>query len=232
MDPVLDRGGAGTRAPIAQAVSERGTARSARAWAVLVVVTALGLAADLWTKEVAFARLAGSPVVVDRAEVIALLAEQRAAGRPLDLGTLRPAVSREVIPGVLEFTLVLNPGAVFGIGAGQRWVFVGFTVAAVGFAGWMFARWTRPREHVAQAGIGLLLSGGLGNLYDRLVYACVRDFIHPLPRVRVGGWEVWPYVSNVADLLLLIGIGILLVHVWRTGEKKPKRSGPAPGPSR
>lgn len=209
-----------------------GTVRCPRAWAVLVVVTILGLAADLVTKEIAFDRLAPVPVVIDRAEVVALMEEQRRASVPLDLSRLRPSVARPVIPYVLEFTLVLNPGAVFGIGAGQRWVFVGFTVAAIAFAGWMFARWTRPREHVAQAGIALLLAGGLGNLYDRLVFACVRDFIHPLPRVAIGGWEVWPYVSNVADLLLLIGIGILLWHVWRTGEKRPKRSVPAPGSSR
>ncbi|MBO6514574.1 MAG: hypothetical protein JJ974_11475, partial [Phycisphaerales bacterium] len=58
----------------------------------------------------------------------------------------------------------------------------------------------------------------------RLVFACVRDFIHPLPGMKLpfgltwpngGSDEVWPYVSNVADLYLLIGIGLLLVYTWR-----------------
>lgn len=192
--------------------------RSRGAWGLLVVVTALGFLADVWTKDAAFGRVADGPVVVQRERVLA----------SNNLTNLVPAHAPvTVVPHLLEFTLVLNRGAVFGIGAGKRWFFVGFTVLALGFGLWMFGAWTRPRDHAAHAAIGLLLAGGLGNLYDRLAYACVRDFIHPLPGVMMpfgsslpgGAREVWPYVSNVADLFLLIGIGILIVHVWRTGRR-------------
>jgi len=126
---------------------------------------------------------------------------------------------------------VLNPGAVFGIGPGRRWLFIGFTLIALGFSLWMFGRLTRARDRVAHVGLGLLISGGLGNLYDRVVFGCVRDFIHPLPGVLLPfGWrlpsgerELWPYVSNVADLLLLVGIGMLLVTFWKKGDK-PQRA--------
>ncbi len=123
----------------------------------------------------------------------------------------------------------LNPGAVFGIGAGKRWFFVGFTGAAMGLAVWMFGAWTRPKDRWAHAGIGLLVAGGVGNLYDRLIYGCVRDFIHPLPGVLLpfgwtmplnGGREIWPYVSNIADLWLLIGIGMLMVYLWKQGAHR------------
>jgi len=30
-----------------------------------------------------------------------------------------------------------------------------------------------------------------------------------------GGTEVWPYVSNIADLFLIIGIGILVIRALR-----------------
>jgi signal peptidase II len=94
---------------------------------------------------------------------------------------------------------------------------------------WMFAKWTRSRDTLAHASIGLLLGGGLGNLYDRLALGCVRDFLHPLPGLRwPGGWkpfggdgQIWPYVSNVADLLLLIGIGLLLIFLWRRPHDHP-----------
>jgi lipoprotein signal peptidase len=67
------------------------------------------------------------------------------------------------------------------------------------------------------------MGGGLGNLYDRLALGCVRDFLHPLPGLKFpGGWkplggdgQIWPYVSNIADLLLLIGIAMLLLFLWR-----------------
>jgi lipoprotein signal peptidase len=63
-------------------------------------------------------------------------------------------------------------------------------------------------------------------LYDRLVYACVRDFIHPLPGVMYpfawpasfAGKEVWPYVSNVADALLIVGVVML---AWRALKTPP-----------
>lgn len=199
------------------------TLRSRAAWAVLLVVTALGLASDLVSKSVAFERIADRPVVVDREQVLRAQREGRS------LGSLVPPASITVVPNVLDLSLVLNPGAVFGIGAGKRWFFVGFTAAALGLALWMFAAWTRPRDYAAHAAIGLLVSGGLGNLYDRILYGCVRDFLHPLPGINMpfglnmpltGQREIWPYVSNGADLWLLIGIGMLMWYLWRSGKEK------------
>lgn len=197
--------------------------RSNRAWKVLIIVTVLALFADLASKYLAFSFVMDAPVTVVREQVLA-----KAADNPRLINTLIPDHQpMVVIPKVLHFTLVLNPGAVFGIGPGQRWFFIAFTVVALGFGLMMFARWTTARDHWAHAAIGLLIGGGLGNLYDRLTYACVRDFIHPLPGWKwpfslnlplIGfqrGAAVWPYVSNVADALLLIGIGMLLVHLWR-----------------
>jgi signal peptidase II len=196
--------------------------RSVRAWIVLGLVVVLGLASDLWTKHAAFERVAEVPVRIDRDRVIELFESGRSVGSDIPLHA-----PRVVIPGLLELTLVQNPGAVFGMGAGKRWIFVGFTVAALAFGLLMFGRWTRSHEWGSHAAIGLLIAGGLGNLYDRVMYACVRDFIHPLPGLNLplgwswpwGGREVWPYVSNVADLWLLIGIGILLVHGMRAPKK-------------
>jgi signal peptidase II len=117
---------------------------------------------------------------------------------------------------------VLTPGAVFGMGPGQRWFVIGFTLLALGFGMLMFAKWTTASDRFAHIAIGLLIGGGLGNLYDRLTLGCVRDFLHPLPGWKwPRGWtlagtnEVWPYVSNLADLFLLIGILMLLLHLWR-----------------
>ncbi|MBS0196626.1 MAG: signal peptidase II [Planctomycetes bacterium] len=175
----------------------------------------VGLAIDLWTKVWAFKTVAGSPVVVSREEVLS-------SGW---LGRLIPQHDPvTVIPNILDFTLVLNPGAVFGMGAGKRWFFVVFTGAALAFGLMLFARWTKRNDTWAHISVALLLAGGLGNLYDRLVFGCVRDFIHPLPGVRLpfgirwpgGGNEVWPWVSNVADLWLIIGIGILVLRTLRT----------------
>jgi signal peptidase II len=199
-----------------------GALRSPGAWGVLLLVTVLGLAVDLASKAIAFAKIAGVPVTVSRERVMEISTQ----GRTLS-SLIPPHEPMVVVPKLLNLTLVLNPGAVFGIGAGKRWFFVAFTVGALGLAVWMFGAWTRGRDRFAHVAIALLLAGGLGNLYDRLMYACVRDFIHPLPGMDLpfgwrmpltGGREVWPYVSNVADLWLLIGIAMLMWFLWRGGR--------------
>jgi len=65
------------------------------------------------------------------------------------------------------------------------------------------------------AGKVLVLGGALGNLYDRVAYEAVRDFID----VHLFGWD-YP-VFNVADAALVVGIVILLVRSWRD-RKKPE----------
>lgn len=190
---------------------------------MLLSVTLLSIIADLGSKWLAFRSVAPAPVVVNLIDV----------RRVSDLdprmvnSLIPPHPPMVVVPGGLNLTLVLNPGAVFGIGPGQQWFFIAFTVVALTFGLLMFARWTRPADRAAHAAIGLLIGGGIGNLYDRLFYGCVRDFLHPLPDAKwpftldllgfgfKSGSPIWPYVSNVADALLLLGIGVLLVHLWR-----------------
>jgi len=191
--------------------------RSRRAWATLAAVAIVGVAVDLVTKLLAFRHVTETPVRVDREQVIAL--------PPSQINQLIPRHEPvNVIPYLLDFQLVLNPGAVFGVGPGKRLFFVIFTLVAIGFALWIFARWTRAADRWAHFGIGLVMAGGVGNLYDRLVHGCVRDFIHPLPGVNLpfgitwpgGAAGVWPWVSNVADAFLLIGIGLLVASLWRS----------------
>ena len=191
------------------------TLKSPRAWAWLIGTIFFGAITDLISKSIAFERVADVPVHINRTEVL---------NEP-NLGNLIPYHEPVVaISNLLEFTLVLNPGAVFGIGAGQRWFFIIFTLIAMIVATVLFAKWTKPRDWIAHAGFGLIIAGGIGNLYDRLLFGCVRDFIHPLPGVKLpfgitwpngGSNEAWPYVSNVADLYLLIGIALLLIYTWK-----------------
>lgn len=183
-------------------------------WTLLLVLILVLTAVDLASKTIAFKTLAPTPVALDRTAVL----------EATELQTLLPAHEPTVVvPHLLEFKLVLNPGAVFGIGAGKRTFFIIATALAIGFATWMFARWTDRRDRWAHAAIAMVVAGGLGNLYDRIRFACVRDFLHPLPGVEFpfgistpwSGREVWPYVSNLADLWLIIGVGVLVLFLWK-----------------
>ncbi|HBS29451.1 MAG TPA: hypothetical protein DEB06_08380 [Phycisphaerales bacterium] len=213
--------------------------RSPRAWTVLLLVVIVCLGADLASKWAAFRWVAGAPVAVKRADVLSAGASR--------LATLIPAHAPVVVvPHGLELKLVLNSGAVFGAGQGKRWFFIAFTISALGFALVLFARWSTARDTLTHCAIALILAGGLGNLYDRLRFACVRDFLHPLPTATLpfgltwpgGERALWPYVSNVADAFLLVGIAILMWRLWRaegptapaidSGSPIPQPPGPRP----
>lgn len=202
-----------------------------RGWTILLVTLVIGLIADLGSKWWAFHSIADAPVVVKRDDVLA-----QTKIDPTDLMRLIPPHKPVGIHKVFEFQLVLNNGAVFGAGQGKRWMFIGFTAVVLIIAMYSYARYASPKSRWTPFAVGLVVSGGIGNLYDRIVFGCVRDFLHPLAGLEFPGgirWpngspEVWPYVSNVADAALLFGIAILIVKMWHvdTAAKK-SRSAPA-----
>ncbi len=125
------------------------------------------------------------------------------------------------VPGWLQFEFVRNPGAVFGIAPGQT-VGVPDRVGRGHRVPDLPVRRQRPAVAVYQVVLGVLLAGVLGNMYDRVAFGSVRDMIHALP-----GWrwpagvhralpflpaDVFPYIFNVADSLLCVGVGVMLVY--------------------
>ncbi|MCA9284807.1 MAG: signal peptidase II [Phycisphaerales bacterium] len=198
--------------------------RSPAACLLLLAVTVAALAIDLATKQWAFRTVAGEPVELRYAEV----AHDTNYRLPFHTGV------RALPYDLLDFRLVVNHGAVFGLGNGRRAVFIVFTIGAVLAGAFVFARWTRKGDWLTHVAIGLVLAGGLGNLYDRIVYGAVRDFFHMLPRWHLpfglawpgGNNEAFPWVFNVADVCLLAGMALLLIGVHRSERRL--RHAPAP----
>jgi signal peptidase II len=127
---------------------------------------------------------------------------------------------------------------VFGLGENRRGAFIAFTVFAAAAGLFVFARWTSPKDRVAHVALGLILAGGIGNLYDRIAYGVVRDFLHLFPGRHLpfgwswprGGSELFPWVFNVADMMLLAGMGLLMIHLNRA-ETRRKRAVQADAPA-
>jgi signal peptidase II len=187
---------------------------SLAAWLTLAVVFGVGLAGDLLTKSWAFATVAGRPVNLVYSEIV---------GNPRYPLPWHEGV-RALPWDLLDFRLVLNHGAVFGVGQNRQRIFIGFTMVAATVALVFFARWTRANARIAHIAIGMILAGGIGNLYDRLTVGAVRDFLHMLPRWNLPWglrWpnnptsEVFPWIFNVADVLLLAGMAIFLMYAYR-----------------
>jgi signal peptidase II len=112
----------------------------------------------------------------------------------------------------LNFVLVHNSGSAFGFlnnqSGWQLWLFVGIALAiSVGILVWLWR--ASGMHHYTAAALSLILGGALGNLYDRLVYGYVIDFID----VHFGEWH-WP-AFNIADSAITIGVLLLLISAFR-----------------
>ena len=125
----------------------------------------------------------------------------------------------QVIPGLLSIVHVRNPGAAFGLLASaaspmREVALVAVSAAAVlGFA-WMLNR--MPRHAVAErTATAAVIGGALGNLYDRVMYGEVVDFVD----VYVGTWH-WP-AFNVADSAITVGIAVLILQAFRADDASP-----------
>jgi signal peptidase II len=177
--------------------------RSPAALARFSGVAIVALAVDLWTKSLA------------------------------EMHLKFPPRSIRFIPGWIQFEYVENHGAVFGIGQGQRWLFIAVSVIAIGFVTWLFA--TSGRQRFYQVLLGVLLAGVLGNLYDRFNYGYVRDMIHALPgwenpfRRLYNTQEIFPWVFNVADSLLCVGVALMMIYSYfHSSHKDPPNEKTAP----
>jgi lipoprotein signal peptidase len=194
--------------------------RSATSAIVLFILACLvGLSVDLLTKWLAFDN--------ESTKLVDSVVLNQARGRWEATGTDERAV--HVLPKLLEFHATVNEGAVFGLGQGKQLIFVAVSVLAIGFLVTLVSK-TRSRFEAVL--LGCLLAGVLGNMYDRIRFGYVRDMILGLPGVHwQGTWTipglgypgsdrlVFPYIFNVADVLLVCGVAILLVRSFFMAEK-------------
>jgi signal peptidase II len=130
------------------------------------------------------------------------------------LQALAPGESRVLAP-FLNLVLVFNKGAAFsflaGAGGWQTAFFASIAVVAAVVVSVMILR--NPGRRLLCAGLALILGGALGNLYDRLAYGHVVDFID----AHAAGWH-WP-AFNVADSAITVGAGILILESFLHREE-------------
>jgi len=107
-----------------------------------------------------------------------------------------------VIPHFFSITYILNPGAAFGILAGQTWLFIVIPILVLG-AIFYFLKKVPADQRLLRVCLGMIGGGALGNLLDRLLFGRVIDFLD---------FKVWPYIFNFADSMIVVG-GILLALV-------------------
>jgi signal peptidase II len=136
----------------------------------------------------------------------------------------------ELFGGLVPLTLAFNRGAAFGIEIGEdsRWFFIPVTLVALMLLAALL-RQAAARDFLRIGAISLVVSGAMGNLYDRLRWdRGVVDFIGP---IDLGFWH-FP-IFNVADMAITCGAILLAISFWfeeQEGKALAARDGGAPGP--
>jgi len=117
----------------------------------------------------------------------------------------------EPITGFFNLVFVLNPGAAWSFladaGGWQRWFFTGVSIfASVLIMGWLY---TLPKtERWTSVSLVMILGGALGNLYDRVVYGAVVDFLD-------FHWSGYHFPAfNVADAAITIGAVMMIIDMF------------------
>ncbi|MDR3270185.1 MAG: signal peptidase II [Peptococcaceae bacterium] len=109
--------------------------------------------------------------------------------------------SAALIPGFFHVSYILNPGAAFGLLTGHTGLLAILSCAILAGLFFLQRSWGRGQWRVGLI-FGMICGGALGNLYDRLTLGQVVDFIDV---------QIWPYIFNFADSMIVLGIiGILM----------------------
>ena len=138
-----------------------------------------------------------------------------------------------VVGRLFRFTFTENPGMAFGLelgggDAGKLFLSVFSVLATVAICVWLWRVREAPQTY--RIALALVLGGALGNVIDRVFYGVfwgyaplgfgnVVDFLHldigtlrfpeAIPLVGGAAWQLFP-IGNVADVSILVGIGLLL----------------------
>jgi signal peptidase II len=121
-----------------------------------------------------------------------------------------------VVGDVVQFRLVHNQGAAFGLelGTWQRWIFVVIALVAIVWLYWA-ARQAPVADRLRQYAVAFVAGGAAGNAVDRLLSSRgVVDFID------IGAGTLrWP-TFNVADIAVTCGAVALAISLWREDARR------------
>ena len=131
------------------------------------------------------------------------------------MGHLQMGETTSLFPGFLELMRVHNYGAAWSSFAGQKWLLLGVTGVILAVVLWVLAR-KIVRHPLGICACCLILSGGIGNIIDRLRLGYVVDMLH---------FQFWPSYPtfNVADVCIVSGAILGAIYYVLLYEKHDRR---------
>jgi signal peptidase II len=113
---------------------------------------------------------------------------------------------------------VENTGAFLGVGdsltGSARTILLNLLPLIAVLYGLYFILTRRDLDRITLSGLILIVGGGIGNLYDRIVHGLVTDFLF----INFGLFQTG--IFNIADMSIMAGVFMILVHSFFV--KKPE----------
>ncbi len=134
------------------------------------------------------------------------------------ISSLEPVGSITVIENIFSLTYVENRGAAWGMMSGAKWYLIIMPIVII-VAAIAYLIIKKLSDPLLLWSVSLIVSGGLGNLIDRIFRGFVVDYLH-------ATFIDFP-VFNLADCCITIGAGLLILYVILSEikERKEKKLG-------
>lgn len=117
-----------------------------------------------------------------------------------------------LIKNYFDFQYLENRGAAWGIFQ-NRLLLLSIVTISVLTVLILFLIVKKPKSKLLRISLSFIICGALGNLYDRIYYKKVVDFIH----VHYNAVYEFP-TFNVADIMVVIGTLLLALYIIRDGN--------------
>lgn len=120
-------------------------------------------------------------------------------------------ILKSIIPNIFYLTKVYNEGAAWSTFSGDRYFLIIISFIALIFL--LFYEKSFKKSKVNALAFGLVYGGLLGNLFDRIRFGYVIDYL----KFYIGGYE-FP-VFNLADTAIVVGFILMFIAIIK-GEDK------------
>ena len=115
----------------------------------------------------------------------------------------------------LNITLIWNEGIAFGLFSASHEIWYNFLTIIIVFTALIILIMSIKQHGVQRYFLLIVFGGALGNLYDRIFFKAVPDFID----LHVGNFH-W-FIFNIADIFITIGVFfMILFELIGNNEKK------------
>lgn len=118
------------------------------------------------------------------------------------------------IPYLFNIIVVHNEGAAWGILSGNQIGLIILSILLFAFLVWYFVK-EKKKSWLLVISMAFIYGGCVGNLFDRIVFGYVRDFI------QFAFWQSFP-IFNFADVFLTVGVILFAIYLIIFLVKKEK----------